>query len=30
VVVWHVDRDLGRICNFVGQAHEQQSLRPRR
>jgi predicted nucleic acid-binding protein len=29
-VLWHVDRDLGRICTFVGQAQEYETLKPRR
>lgn len=29
VVLWHADRDLARLCEFVGQAHEHESLRTR-
>lgn len=27
VVVWHVDRDLARLCEFAGQPHEHESVR---
>jgi predicted nucleic acid-binding protein len=27
VVVWHVDSDLARVCEFVGQPHEFEPLR---
>ena len=30
VVLWHADRDLARLCQFVGQPHEHESLRTRR
>jgi predicted nucleic acid-binding protein len=29
VVVWHADRDLARLCEFVGQPHEHERLRRR-
>jgi predicted nucleic acid-binding protein len=29
VLLWHADRDLSRLCEFVGQAHEHESLRKR-
>ena len=29
MVLWHVDRDLGRICDFIGHTHEHERL-PRR
>lgn len=30
VIVWHVDRDLARLCDFVDQPHEHERVTSRR